>query len=69
VITKAKIEIDKSGYKQVYIAQKINIDPTLLSMYLMGHRPLPIEVAKEISKLIKIPVSNLIEEKVEQLKQ
>jgi transcriptional regulator with XRE-family HTH domain len=62
VITRAKIAIDKSGLKQRHIAKQIGMDDSLMSHYVSGNRKLPIDVAKKIAKVLKVPVSTVIEE-------
>lgn len=68
MITKAKIAIDASGLKQIHIAKQIGVEHTLLSMYLMGHRPMPMDVAKKLAIYLKVPIWNIVEEKIEHIK-
>jgi len=53
-MTRMKLAIEKSGLKQLHIAQKIGIDSTMLSHYVRGERPAPPEVLRAIAKLLKI---------------
>jgi hypothetical protein len=65
MITRAKIAIDQSGLKQIFIAKKLGLDNTLLSMYVTGSRKMPENVAKGLSRLLKVPIWNIVEREEE----
>lgn len=63
MITKAKIAIDESGLKQIFIAKKLKMDNTELSRYVSGNRKMPYKIAKELSVFLKVPLENVINTK------
>lgn len=54
-MTKLKLAIMKSGYMQKYLAQRIDVDPSLLSRYVRGEREAPKDILKKLSKVLKVP--------------
>lgn len=62
MITRAKLAIDASGLKQVFIAKKLGLDYGLLSRYVSGERKMPENVAKMLSVFLKVPIENIYEE-------
>jgi len=59
MITKAKLEIDKSGLKQSYIANILDLDETLFSRYLNGHREIPQAILKRLAKILGVKPADL----------
>lgn len=59
MLTKLKMEIEKSGLKQSHIAHVLSIDSTLLSHFVRGERTPTEDVLKRISKLLKVAVDSL----------
>jgi transcriptional regulator with XRE-family HTH domain len=68
-MNKTKSAIMDSGLKQIYIAKKIGIEHTLFSMQLNGHRQMPYDVAKKLAKFLKVPLSNIIDYNVSEIKK
>jgi transcriptional regulator with XRE-family HTH domain len=52
MITKLKIAIDSSGFKQQFIAARLGINATLLSHYVRGQRRTPKKVLQSIAKIL-----------------
>ena len=48
-----KKQIKKKGLKIKWIAEKVGVSPTLLSMYLSGYRNMPVEIKEKIKSLLK----------------
>lgn len=64
-ITKLKIALSKSGYKQIYVSAKLGIDNCMLSKWATGDRQLPPEKAKIIAKFLKVPIWHVDEDQEE----
>lgn len=50
---KLKKAIEEKGLKIKWVADKVGVSPTLLSMYLSGVRNMPDSIREEIEELIK----------------
>ena len=53
-MTKLKVLIDRSGYKQRWLASAIGMDETLFSKIVQGVRPLSVDARNRIAKLLKV---------------
>jgi len=48
-----KKAIEDKGLKIKWVAEQVDVSPTLLSMYLSGNRNMPNDVKEKIEELIK----------------
>jgi transcriptional regulator with XRE-family HTH domain len=58
-ITQLKLIRIKSGLKQYRLAELASVSPTLLSHYETGRRNCPIEIQKELAKILSVDPKDL----------
>jgi len=57
-MTKRKEYVDyrpllrERGLKQIWVAQKLNITPSMFNQWLTGYRPMPLEVERGLKRII-----------------
>lgn len=61
MITKLKIQIDKSGLKQKWIAQRLNMDPSLMCKYVTGDRVMPDSDLSRIAEILNVKIEDIKE--------
>jgi ribosome-binding protein aMBF1 (putative translation factor) len=60
MITRLKVAIDKSGLKQNWIADRLDIDETMLSHYVRGERVPPKSILRALSILLHTRKDRLV---------
>lgn len=61
MITKLKIAIDKSGYKQTHLAKMLGVPYASLSKYVCGELIPSKPLTEKIAKILHTSISNIIE--------
>jgi transcriptional regulator with XRE-family HTH domain len=58
-MTQLKKIIKARGLKQVWLAERIAVDSSVLSRYISGERPTPPSVLKAIAKVLRVSQASL----------
>ena len=59
MISKLRLMIDKSGYKQKHFAALIGVDDSIMSKMISGDRPLTSKAIKILAKALKVKESEI----------